>query len=88
MRTLPTLTTPTTLPQYFSTADGSLQGALDGVNTVFTTGVVLKQAMVHRNGLGLTYGVDYGAVGAFIVFPPDGVPQPGDTIEVEGFPGW
>lgn len=74
-------------PQVFSTADGSIQGLIDGINTVFTTGVYLKQAFVWKNGRAQTNGADVSVVGAYLVFLPGAVPLQGDIITMAGYVG-
>jgi hypothetical protein len=73
--------------QMFSTANGSLQGVMDGVNTLFTMGVTLKRGRVWRNGVLQTHGTDVAVVGQAVVFLPGAEPQPGDIITVFGNPG-
>ena len=74
-------------PQKFTTADGSITGVMDGINNTFTTGVVLKQAFVFRNGVWQTSGVDMWLSGAYIVFLAGAEPVAGDIITAYGYVG-
>ena len=74
-------------PQSFSSEDGSIQGVMDGINTVFSTGVYLKQADIFLNGLVQTYGINVWLSGQFIIFLPGCVPQAGDRILASGYVG-
>lgn len=67
-------------PQQYSSANGSVQGAIDGVNAVFTLGVVVPRAMIFRNGVAMTLNTDCTHSGQTIVFLPGQIPQPGDII--------
>ena len=87
----PTISAPISPPpQQFTTADGSLQGAIDGVNVLYTTGVVLKQAKVFRNGQELTLNYDVCIGGQAIqILQPSQILQPGpppDILTVLGYP--
>jgi hypothetical protein len=72
-------------PQQFSTNDGSIQGAVDGVNTTFLISAALTRARVFRNGVLMTLNYDCAAGGRAIVFMAGQIPQPGDVITVEGY---
>lgn len=77
------------VPIQFSTADGSIIGAIDGINAVFTLfRAVSSIEFVARNGVTLTRGVDYMLLGNQIAFVAGQIPQPGsppDIITVEAF---
>ena len=81
---------PSPPPQVFTTANGTLQGAIDGVNKLYTTGVVLKQAQVYRNGQRLTLNVDVMIGGQAVQILADNqILQPGpppDILTVLGYP--
>ena len=68
-----------------TTADGSIQGVLDGVNKLFTTGIVLKTADVYRNGQKLAANYDVATGGQAIQFLLL-APQPGDIITAIAYP--
>jgi hypothetical protein len=80
------LSAPTAAPpQQFSTKDGSIQGALDGVNAVFLVSANLARARVWRNGVMMTLNFDCIAGGQAVLFLPGQIPQPGDVITIEGY---
>lgn len=82
----PTISAPVSVPpQQFTTADGTIQGALDGVNATFTLGVTLRRAQIWRNGLLMTQNFDCIFGSRVIIFLPGQIPQPGDVIEVQGY---
>lgn len=72
-------------PQQFSSTDGTITGAIDGVNAVFLLGVVLRRTSVWKNGLLMTLNTDCAAGGRSIVFLAGRIPQAGDVITVEGY---
>lgn len=72
-------------PQQLSTADGTIQGVIDGVNSVLVWSVYLPRVDVFRNGICLTQGVDYGAGPTAVAFFPGAIPQPGDIITIKGY---
>ena len=72
-------------PQIFSTADGTLQGLVNGINASFTVGCLLRQAFVWRNGILMTNGLDIALGGQSIEFLGSQIPQVGDVIRVEGW---
>lgn len=77
-------------PSNWNTADGSLQGAVDGVNTVYTTGVQLQRARVWLNGVFLTLNVDVVASGPVVRFlkfvpQPAHLGAPADIVKVQGW---
>lgn len=74
------------MPVQFSTATGTILGDVDGFNLIFTLNQgVSSIETVFRNGVGMTAGVDYNAVGNQITFVPLQVPVPTDIITVEAF---
>lgn len=72
-------------PQQFSTRDGSLVGAVDGVNSTFSTSTLFGRAQVAVNGVMQTLNVDCCAPSGscFIKFLPGHYPQPGDVVTCE-----
>lgn len=75
------------VPIQLSTAtnDGSIVGAIDGVNTIFTLNIfgIISQMIVFRNGVAQTYLVDYTYLGNQITFMDLSIPQVGDSITCE-----
>jgi hypothetical protein len=69
----------------------TLQGTLDGVNSVFTLQPApVNGAMIFWNGMLLTPGTQntdppgqYILAGAMVLFQPQAVPQPG--VKLQGF---
>lgn len=72
-------------PQQLTTADGTIQGNIDGVNSIFQWQIVFPLIQLYRNGVRLTQGVDYGAGTTAVAFLPGAIPQPGDILTLEGF---
>jgi len=66
-------------PQQYSSVNGTIQGTIDGKNTVFTL-PRLQAALVFRNGQLMTFTVDCVYTNGIIVFLPGQVPVPGDVI--------
>lgn len=74
------------VPQQFSTSNGTIVGAVDGVNAVFfLNSQSVLQLTVYRNGMAQTPTVDYVAFNTQITFTPVSIPQPGDTITAEAW---
>lgn len=76
---------PAPPPQQFSSADGTVQGAMDGLNSVFTLSVRLRRMRVFRNGILMTLGLDCVTGLSSIVFLAGQIPQPGDIVTVSGY---
>lgn len=72
-------------PQQLTTANGTIQGSLDGVNSLFQWQIYFPLIQVYRNGVRLTNGVDYGAGSTAIAFLAGAVPVAGDIITIEGY---
>ena len=74
-------------PQPFSNRGPSpnIFGLLDGINTVFYTGVNVQKARVYLNGLFLMPTLDFSFYGDTVVFAANRVPQPGDTLLILGW---
>lgn len=72
-------------PQQLTSANGTIQGNIDGVNPLFQWQIYFPLIQVWRNGVRQTQGVDYGAGTTALTFLPGAVPQPGDIITLEGF---
>lgn len=73
-------------PVQFSSAAGTIVGAIDGTNLIFwlTIGGVISMQL-FRNGVLQTVGGDYASIGNQITFFLASVPQPGDLITAEAF---
>ena len=72
-------------PQTFSTFNGTIQGAVNGTNPLFTTGVELRRAQVWWNGVLKTLGSDCAFSGHSLQFLGTSIPQPGDVVTVQGW---
>lgn len=74
------------VPIQFSTAAGTILGAVNGVNTVFTLSIGgVKSLIVYRNGVLQTAGADYNAVNNQITFLSVSIPQSGDIVTAEAY---
>lgn len=83
-------------PMTFSSQTGTIFGAIDGLNGVYTVGMPLSRARVWRNGLAMTLNVDVVAGANVVKFldkgtpseqiPHPSYPQPGDVLLIEGWP--
>jgi hypothetical protein len=74
------------VPQQFSSANGTIVGVIDGVNTVFYLTLGVLSLSLYRNGVLQTAGVDYTSQNNMITFLPASVPKPGDILTSEAFP--
>lgn len=82
-------------PQTFSSADGTIQGAMDGINNLFTIGVMVQRARVWRNGILQTQSIDVNiGVNSFQFLdtqpgtsqvPHPSYPQAGDILRLDGW---
>jgi hypothetical protein len=72
-------------PQQLTTIDGTIQGAIDGVNQLFVWQVWFPLVNVFRNGNLQTQGTDYGSGPTALVFYQNSIPQPGDILTIEGY---
>lgn len=72
-------------PQQLTSADGTIQGNIDGVNSVFQWQIVFPLIQLYRNGVRLTQGVDYGAGTTAVAFLPGAIPVAGDILTLEGY---
>lgn len=82
----PTISAPISPPpMQLTTADGSIQGLLDGINRTFTTGIALKTADVYLNGQKLAANYDVATGGQAIQFLVL-APQPGDIVTAIAYP--
>ena len=74
-------------PQAFSNVGPAptIFGTLDGVNTVFHTGVVMQRARIYLNGQLMALNLDCSFYGTTVVFAANRVPQPGDVLLIEGW---
>jgi hypothetical protein len=83
---IPTITAPPAPPpQQFSSTDGTIQGSIDGTNTVFTVGAPLRRARVSKNGVLMTLNEDCYFAGRSTTFSGAQIPQPGDALLIEGY---
>ena len=76
----------TNTPIQFSSANGTITGTIDGINTVFwlTIGGV-KAMIVYRNGLAETTNVNYTSINNQITFLPGSIPQVSDVLTAEAY---
>jgi hypothetical protein len=72
--------------QWFRSTDGTLLGTIDGNNPTFYVTVVCQKMNVMRNGQFLTQNFDYVAGPNAVTFLGAQVPQPGDILQVQGWP--
>lgn len=72
-------------PQQLTSANGTIQGNIDGINNLFQWQVYYPLIQLWRNGVLQTQGIDYGAGTTALVFLPLSIPQPGDILTLEGF---
>lgn len=72
-------------PQQLTSADGTIQGNIDGVNSVFQWQIYFPLIQLYRNGVRQTQGVDYGAGPTCVAFLPGALPQVGDIITLIGY---
>lgn len=77
---------PLSFPQSFQSTDGTLMGAINGVNNTFTMGVQLRKCQAFRNGIEMTQNYDYAWGNNVVVFLAGQIPQPGDVLKVVGWP--
>lgn len=75
-------------PAQFSTADGTIQGKVDGVNRIFTVVAYLHRAQVFKNGILQTLNYDCAFGGLGLVFMKRSTPVPGDIITISGWSNW
>lgn len=74
-----------TAPAQFSSALGTITGAIDGSNTQFFLPYPVSTASVYRNGDRLTSGTDYTFGANLITFAALQIPTAGDIITVDGW---
>lgn len=72
-------------PQQLSSADGTIQGGIDGRSAVFYWQVYFPQIQLWRNGVLQTNGVDYCAGPTSLKFLPGAIPVPGDILTLLGY---
>jgi hypothetical protein len=71
-------------PSMFTSTNGTIQGAIDGVNVDFILPAMLERARVWRNGIFQTLNWDVAASGnsiKFLLTPP----RQGDSLLVIGW---
>lgn len=76
---------PAPPPQQFTTADGTIQGTIDGTNPTFTVGAYCRRVKVYKNGIIMSLNVDVAFGGTGLVFLNNQQPQPGDVVTMEGW---
>lgn len=72
-------------PAQFSSALGTITGAIDGVNATFYLSYPVATANIYRSGVLMTNGVDVTFGSNQIVFVAGQIPQPTDNITAEGW---
>ena len=72
-------------PQELTSIDNTIQGVIDGQNSVFTWQIYFPLISLYRNGVYLTQGVDYGAGPTAVSFFPGAIPQIGDVLTLKGY---
>jgi hypothetical protein len=73
-------------PQQFTTADGTLLGAVDGVNKLFVCPVYLHRAEIYLNGIAQTLNFDCSFAGTGLIFKR--APQTGPPVDIVTIKGW
>jgi hypothetical protein len=82
----PTITgRPYPAPMQFFSDDGTVQGAIDGVNRAFRIAVPLHRAQVFRNGVLQTLNFDCSFSGTGLLFAKSSVPIKGDRVSIVGW---
>ena len=71
-------------PVEYSTATGTLTGAVDGSNTVFLLPTPVNSLRVYRNGVRLTMNLDYTGGANQITLAASQIPRAGDVITADG----
>lgn len=72
-------------PAQFSSALGTVTGAIDGVNATFYLSYPVATANIYRSGVLMTNGSDVTFGANQIVFAAGQIPQPGDVITAQGW---
>src|ERR1017187_10528887 len=76
----------TNTPAYFSTADGTIAGVVDGTNNIFWLVVGVVSANLFRNQGRLVENVDYTRLNnQFTIINAMQIPQPGDVLTSDGY---
>lgn len=74
------------VPIQFSTASGTIVGAVNGTNKVFTLSIGgVASLVVYRNGALQTAGTNYTALNNQITFLTPSTPQTGDVVTAEAY---
>ncbi len=76
------------VPIQFSSADGTIVGAIDGVNLVYFLTLGMLSFSLSKNGILQTLGTDWTVLNNRIEFVPAAVPQVGDILTAEGYPAF
>lgn len=76
------------VPVQFSSANGTIVGAIDGVNAVFWLTLGVLSLSLFRNGVLQTANSDYTSINNQITFLAPSIPQPGDILTAEAFPAY
>jgi hypothetical protein len=73
-------------PIQFSSQNGTIVGAINGINRVFYISIGVKSAIVYWNGVLQTENLDYTRINNQITFIGTYAPQTGDVVTAEGYP--
>jgi len=73
-------------PVPFSSQNGTIVGAIDGINAVFWLSVGVQSFTLFVNGVLQTQGVDYVALNNQATFNSGSIPQPGSILTANGYP--
>ena len=76
------------VPLQFSSANGTIVGAIDGANATFWLTLGVLSFSLFRNGILQSLNIDYTALGNQFTFVAGNLPQPGDILTAEGYPAY
>jgi hypothetical protein len=72
-------------PMQFNSDQGTILGAIDGVNRLFRIAVPLHRAQIYRNGVAQTLNFDCSFYGTMLKFVQASTPVKGDRVTIIGF---
>ena len=75
-------------PVQYSTSNGTIVGAVNGINSVFVINVGTVSYTVFVNGVFQTAGVDYNMLGNQFTFTSGSIPQPGSIVSANVYPAY
>lgn len=75
------------MPITMQYSDGTISGTLDGENPTFNLSIPVTHANVYLNGVLLELGTGYSHTLNIVTFLVGYIPNPGDSIRVEGWTG-